>query len=116
MAKTPIRTVIVRPNSELQGHEFVMRTISTRFYLAIRGQKADEDMILRETLDAIVSHSLPCDPADLAPDQVTGLFDAWSDAWKEATLPPANGRTSETRSPSSRSSRTPARPSRSTTP
>lgn len=98
----PIRTVTVRPNSELQGHEFLMRGLSTRLFLAVRSGEVTEERILAETLDAIIDSTLDCDPAELAPDQLTGLFNAWSDAWKEAALPPVSGRRSSRRSPSPR--------------
>jgi hypothetical protein len=96
----PIRTVLVRPNSELQGHEFLMRGLSTRLFLAIRADEATEETMLAETLGAIIDSTLDGDPADLAPEQLVGLTRAWQEAWKDAALPPATGRPSRRRSPS----------------
>jgi hypothetical protein len=96
----PLRTVLVKPNSELTGHEFLMRALPTRLYIALRAGDATEEMMLAETLAAIIDSTLDCEPADLAPDQLTGLTNAWSEAWKDAALPPVTGRRSVKRSPS----------------
>ena len=96
----PIRTVLVKPNSELQGHEFLMRGLSTRLFLALRSHEATEEMMLAETLASIIDSTLDTHPADLAPDQLTGLTLAWQQAWGEAVYPPATGRRSVKRSPS----------------
>jgi len=96
----PIRTVLVKPNSELQGHEFLMRGLSTRLFLAVRSGEATDEMMLTETLAAIIDSTLDVDPAELEPGQLTGLTLAWQEAWKDAALPPATGRRSARRSPS----------------
>jgi hypothetical protein len=96
----PIRTVTVRPNSGLQGHEFLMRGMTTRLFLKLRAGDATEEDMLQATLDAIIDSTLDVEPAELAPEDLVGLTRAWQDAWKDAALPPVTGRRSPRRSPS----------------
>lgn len=103
----PVRQVVVRPNGDLSGHEFIMRGLSAKVFLAIRGGTATDEMMLEATLEAIIDSTLDCDPGELEPVQLAGLTRAWQEVWQDAALPPTSGRPSRRRSPSPRSIPTP---------
>jgi len=81
----------VRPGGPLEGHEFVMRKMSARFWVALsRSAFSNADMV-EEVLDAILDSSLPDDDATLDMDEMDALVAGWLAAMREAAIPPANG-------------------------
>ena len=82
----------------LAGHTVIMRSVSTRLYLLIRSDEITNDDCVRETLAAVVDHSLdlPGGVGDLPVGQVVDLFGRWIAAWEESALPPASGPSTET--------------------
>lgn len=81
----------VLPDGPLEGHEFTMRRMSARFWIALnRATHTTADMV-EETLDAILDSSLPDDDATLDVDEVDALVSAWIRAMREDAVPPPSG-------------------------
>lgn len=81
----------VRPNGSLKGHELVMRRFNTRDYLAIKRGEVDDARLIQMTVDAVEDSTFPGDLLDLDPVHVIAIADAWAEAQKDESLPPANG-------------------------
>lgn len=83
--------IAVLPEGPLEGHEFLMRRMSARFWIAVnRNSYTDADMV-EEVLDAIIDSSLPDDDATLDVDEIDALVSAWIRAMREAAVPPPSG-------------------------
>jgi len=85
------RPLTIHPGGPLEGHEFVMRRMSARFWVQLsRSRFSGADMVA-EVLDAIIDSSLPDDDATLDVDEIDALSSAWIAAMREAAIPPPNG-------------------------
>jgi hypothetical protein len=104
---TTLPTITVAPTEgPLAGHEFLMHEPPSS--LIFREEPTKEREVARAALAAVIDHTLKVDDVgDIPPEWSIALGNEWLDAWREATFPPASGRTSRERSPRQRSTRQP---------
>lgn len=81
----------VLPDGPLEGHEFLMRRMSARFWIALNRKSYTNADMVEEVLDAIIDSSLPDDDATLDVDEVDALVAAWIRAMREDAVPPPSG-------------------------
>lgn len=84
-----LRTLEVTPGENLAGHTLRMRYPSAGFLIAQRRGTATDADYWAEVLDAIVEHDLDVDPARLPGREVNLIGLAWTQALREAAVPPA---------------------------
>lgn len=84
----PTRTLRVRLEGDLEGHEVVMRAFTTADYIRIRRGDLDDVALLEMTLAGVIDSTFD-DVRTLEPKHVLAILDKWVDAQREEALPPA---------------------------
>ena len=82
--------LVVRPAPALAGHEFHMRRLDARDWIANRRGEMDDGEMMARALAAIDDSTLP-DDAELDLVEAMELMTAWVVAHKDAAVPPATG-------------------------